>query len=384
MSRANRVLKVLGTLAVVGVVLPFAAVGAANVAGGYSSHVVVSGSMEPAIGVGDVVIIEHTPGEIQRGDVITYGRGDDRLPTTHRVVDVTTQNGQTVYVTKGDANEGRDPTPVQRQQVVGEVFVTVPYIGHVLTFADTTYGFVALVVVPLGLLLLNEAWTLFTAANGTAEGEPDSDESDTGDGPPDDDDGSGETITLTARELRLALVPTAVLAVFSGWITYDTRSGVAAAITTAAGVSLLFGVGIVLSSDGSTDETGPGADRPESGGNTETAPAITAPVPVDDDRLVSVESVETVAAVAEDVERCVLWDPAANEWYLPNGERIYRCQSETDLFTGDASAQASPAADGAPEDAPVDDNAPESGNGASISDDAGSVEYRVEEGPDDD
>ncbi|MBX0324339.1 signal peptidase I [Halomicroarcula sp. F13] len=392
MSGANRVVKILGTLALVAVVLPFAVVGGANVVDGYSSHVVVSGSMEPAIGVGDVVIIDHSPGEIRQGDVITYGSGDDRLPTTHRVVDIRSQEGQETYVTKGDANEDRDPTPVQRQQVVGEVFLTVPYIGHVLTFADTTYGFAVLVVVPIGLLLLNEAWVLFRSARDSDGDKPDDSEegdSDNGASPAsagDADDG-GETITLTAKEIQLALVPTAALTVVSAWITYDTRSGVAAAITTAAGVSLLFGFGMVVTSSGPTDEIET-ASQDESDslnlvGEGESPLEITTPVTVDDERLVPVESVETIVACAEDMERCLLWDPAESECYLPNGDHLYRCQSVNESVAETLSGLAPEGEEAAASTTGADGQSDVPENGSSMQDNAEAVEYQLEEGPDD-
>ncbi|WP_317987381.1 hypothetical protein [Haloprofundus halobius] len=60
------------------------------------------------------------------------------------------------FVTKGDANEKVDPSPVAAGSIVGRVVVTLPYVGYVSTFADTSVGFVALVLVPFGLLAVTE------------------------------------------------------------------------------------------------------------------------------------------------------------------------------------------------------------------------------------
>ena len=73
---------------------------------------VLSGSMEPAIRTGDVIIVEplRPEHEIREGDVITFRAADapDML-ITHRVIGIVSVNGEpAAYVTKGDANEAPD------------------------------------------------------------------------------------------------------------------------------------------------------------------------------------------------------------------------------------------------------------------------------------
>lgn len=88
-----------------------------------------SGSMEPRINVGDVVLVDPAPGELGPGAVVTF---DDPVTTsdrlvTHRIEDVA-PNGR--FVTKGDANAVPDSTPVPRDAVEGAGRVLVPLVGR--------------------------------------------------------------------------------------------------------------------------------------------------------------------------------------------------------------------------------------------------------------
>lgn len=89
------------------------------------------------------------------GDVITYTNGGD-VPVTHRVLEV--RDGS--YVTKGDANEDADAGVVAPGAVLGRVVFVIPFIGHVILWANTPVGYVALVVTPFVLLAISElhAW----------------------------------------------------------------------------------------------------------------------------------------------------------------------------------------------------------------------------------
>ncbi len=86
--------------------------------------VVATGSMEPAIGAGDVVILCRTdPTELEVGDVIQYQ--SDGCTVIHRIVE---KDGDT-FITQGDANNAPDLRPVEREQVLGRVTGTLPDAG---------------------------------------------------------------------------------------------------------------------------------------------------------------------------------------------------------------------------------------------------------------
>ena len=112
---------------------------------GYSSAVVASGSMEPALSVEDL-ILNHVQASYEEGDIITFQSGDSL--TTHRIIAVTDKG----YVTQGDANNAADQDVVLPEEVIGRVVVAIPHIGSILAFLKTPLGMMLLVFV--GFLLI--------------------------------------------------------------------------------------------------------------------------------------------------------------------------------------------------------------------------------------
>jgi len=91
-------------------------------------YVVTSGSMAPAINIGDVVVTLPTK-NIERNDVIAFLSPSGEV-VIHRVVDVVPlDNGSVGYITKGDANRDVDPFIVTEGNVIGRMVLVVRYIG---------------------------------------------------------------------------------------------------------------------------------------------------------------------------------------------------------------------------------------------------------------
>lgn len=98
---------VLWAMAGVGVLSGFAWV--ANAAGWVQPLVVVSGSMEPEIATGDLIVARLVPvSEVSPGDVITVMSDRTQKLVTHRIVDIEDGTGQRTFVLKGDANDAVD------------------------------------------------------------------------------------------------------------------------------------------------------------------------------------------------------------------------------------------------------------------------------------
>lgn len=118
---------------------------------GQQAFTVISGSMEPEIPIGSLVIVKDTdPAGILTGDIIAFYRSDTVV--THRVVENQTEEGQ--FITKGDANEQPDVNPVPYSDLIGVMVRQFKGLGSFLAFFSTIGGKIALIVmVILGILL---------------------------------------------------------------------------------------------------------------------------------------------------------------------------------------------------------------------------------------
>jgi len=107
----------------------------------WSPSVVVSGSMRPAIEVGDVVLLRPVAdGDVGVDTVVLYDSAD-RGRVLHRIVQVQPEGA---YVTMGDANPTPDSDPVQTEQLRGAAVLLIPWIGGPAAWVvDGRWGAVA-------------------------------------------------------------------------------------------------------------------------------------------------------------------------------------------------------------------------------------------------
>lgn len=98
---------------------------------GIKPYVVLSGSMEPAIPTGSVAFIDTYDTEVSVGDIVTYKlpsvKGGETL-VTHRIIREEDGN----WITKGDANEVEDLSPVSQEQIVGSYRFLIPVAGYLI------------------------------------------------------------------------------------------------------------------------------------------------------------------------------------------------------------------------------------------------------------
>ncbi len=116
---------------------------------------VLSGSMEPTIHTGAVVMVKSVS-SYAVGDIITFTMDGAKTPVTHRVVKVTETDSQRTYVTKGDANNGPDVQDVAEADVIGKVLIDVPYAGYVVAFVRKPMGFFLLILIPVIAIIYSE------------------------------------------------------------------------------------------------------------------------------------------------------------------------------------------------------------------------------------
>jgi signal peptidase len=133
--------------------------------GGATPYTILTGSMQPAMPPGTLVVVKPVePEHIAIGTVITY-QLESGKPTvvTHRVVRVGIDGtGQRIFSTQGDANNAPDAIPVLPAQVRGEEWYSVPYLGHLNNALTGGERAIAVYVVGFGLILY--AATMFAGA----------------------------------------------------------------------------------------------------------------------------------------------------------------------------------------------------------------------------
>ena len=162
MSTALRYVQAMVTVTAAFVVIGVVALVAVPRIAGWSTLVVLSGSMEPAMPVGGLAFVAPVePQDIKAGDVVTYPRPDKpNALVSHRVVVVSDQLGEPTVWTKGDANEAFDHWAVPATAVVGEVRFTLPYLGHVSRRMQTRQGFLSVLAIPALFILMSESFNI--------------------------------------------------------------------------------------------------------------------------------------------------------------------------------------------------------------------------------
>ena len=131
---------------------------------GWRVDAVVSGSMEPRLKVGSLVVVRPVePETIVMGDTITFRlTGVDETVVTHRVIGIR-HSSPLYFETKGDANDSPDPFTVPARNLVGKVCLRVPFLGYFTEFLKTPYGFMFAVVVPGFIIITVYAINLWRA-----------------------------------------------------------------------------------------------------------------------------------------------------------------------------------------------------------------------------
>jgi signal peptidase len=130
-SKINNVIKILG-YALSGILISFSVLSAS---GFVKARIVLTGSMEPTIKPGDVVLLAPTPRtQPKLGDIAAYTArrfsGESVGIFTHRIIGGDPVNG---WVMKGDANPSPDVQKPKAVDISGVVFFVIPFIGKLMT-----------------------------------------------------------------------------------------------------------------------------------------------------------------------------------------------------------------------------------------------------------
>ena len=117
---------------------------------GVGASVVLSGSMEPALSVGDLLIVRAQK-SYETGDIVIYQSGS--MPVVHRIVSISDE----ALITRGDANNANDEAfPITA--IRGEVIAVIPLVGYAVWVLKSP---VAVVIMLAAAVLLVE-WSFRT------------------------------------------------------------------------------------------------------------------------------------------------------------------------------------------------------------------------------
>lgn len=135
--------------------------------GGYQVLRVLTSSMEPTISENTCIIIKKVPvQDLKVGDVITFTSDDPQIQglyNTHRIHDIVEENGETLYVTKGDAIDAVDAYPVHQNQVAGIFVKELPggrLLGKCFVALSDNRIYFLVIILPLMLCLLSYFWQI--------------------------------------------------------------------------------------------------------------------------------------------------------------------------------------------------------------------------------
>jgi signal peptidase I len=129
----------------------------------YQTYTVLSGSMEPTLPVGSVIVAVPARGEeLNTGDVITVASPQHAgALVTHRIITIETGPQGRTFTTKGDANSVADSWVVPGTGSGWRYAFAIPHLGYALSALQSDLGRLFLLIIPtmlLGSLLLVEIW----------------------------------------------------------------------------------------------------------------------------------------------------------------------------------------------------------------------------------
>ena len=112
---------------------------------GLKMYAVTSGSMEPAIPEGALILVDPAERTPEVGAVMTYrlGGNDQGMTVTHRVHEIR-PNG--TLLMKGDANTAPDLNVISPDCLIGTVVSSIPRLGFLQSAKSLRFGFVCMSV----------------------------------------------------------------------------------------------------------------------------------------------------------------------------------------------------------------------------------------------
>lgn len=122
---------------------------------GIKTYVIVSGSMQPKLNIGDIVVVKNVKeNELKIGDVISFR--EEQSVITHRIIELVEENGKIKYKTKGDNNNSEDKNIISIDRIEGKVVTSIPYIGIIALLLRGKIALIIIIIIFYGYFVRSE------------------------------------------------------------------------------------------------------------------------------------------------------------------------------------------------------------------------------------
>ena len=114
---------------------------------GIKTFVIVSGSMEPTLDIGDIILVKDIDeNDIRKNDIIAFREGE--IIVTHRVIDIIEKEDGKEFITKGDNNNVKDSYPVKYRDIEGKYQeIKISKIGNFVLFMQNKIVIVCILII---------------------------------------------------------------------------------------------------------------------------------------------------------------------------------------------------------------------------------------------
>lgn len=139
--------------------------GVANI-NGYIPFSIQTESMVPTMNVGDLIITKkYNNQELKVDDIISFFSVEQEttIIKTHRIKEIKQDGKVTSYITKGDNNDVEDEVEVAPGDIISVYNNTkFQYLGSVLDFFKSKYGFLFCIILPLFIFFLYQLYAFIS------------------------------------------------------------------------------------------------------------------------------------------------------------------------------------------------------------------------------
>ena len=162
--RRGRVMGMLSSIVLGGVVLLILVVVVGMVLGAWRFAVIDTGSMRPTLNPGDVAVLtSESTAALRKGQIVAFHPpGEPHLTVTHRAISIRRVRNGVIIRTKGDANNARDPW---RAHIIGATVwhedFKLPKFGYLAVWSQqrlARFGLLSVIVFLIVSMQLGWIW----------------------------------------------------------------------------------------------------------------------------------------------------------------------------------------------------------------------------------